>query len=124
MEYKDLLVEFLFKFLKAGFYIYIPAQAFVYLSGRMLGAFNSHLTRNLIAFASIVGMSFFYIYMNFQNIPTIEIIYECIQYSSIGILYYTLLGFHLYDRIDHLLDKKIAPDEQNPNRKFFNKKKK
>jgi hypothetical protein len=112
MEYKELLLNFLIKFIKVGFYIYIPVQAIVYIFGRMLGIFNGYRTRNTLALLSAIGISYFYIYYNNPNTPIFNIVYEWMQNFSITILYYVLLGFRLASRMDSFLDHKFAEDEE------------
>ncbi len=111
-DYSDFLSIFILRFLKSGFYIYVPAQAVVYVFGRMLGIFNGNTLRNLLALISIFVLSYFYIYLNFPSLGNIELLYEVIQWSSMAIIFYVLLGFKLADRMDHFLDKRFADDTE------------
>jgi len=117
MEYKQFISQVILDILYSGFWIYIPTQAIVYLSGRMMGILNANWTRNLLALVSTLGLSFGYIKMNLVYTGTLELTWLMIHWASMGVMWYTLVGFTLYKRIDHLLDKRIADDEEPKRRK-------
>lgn len=111
-EYKQFLSGVILNLLKSGMYIYIPTQAFVYLAGRMLGILSAYWTRNLLAFILITIFSYGYVSMNIDYLGTKELIWICSQWVSMGILWYVLLGFRLFGRVDNLLDDKFAKDKK------------
>lgn len=110
-EYKEFLTVFVLRFLKCGFYIYIPTQALVYVFGRMLGLLNTYRTRNSLALISIIGISYFYIHINIPTTNLSELVYVWMQWASMAVIIYTILGFKLAERMDSLLDLKFAPDK-------------
>ncbi len=117
MEYKEFISQVILDLLYSGFWIYVPTQAIVYISGRMLGVLNANWSRNLLALVAILGLSFGYIKMNLVYTGAMELTWLMIHWVSLSILWYTLVGFTLYKRIDHLLDKRIADDEEKPKRR-------
>jgi hypothetical protein len=38
-------------------------------------------------------------------------------HSSIGVLFYVLIGFKLFDRVDNFLDKRFGKDKKTINKK-------
>ena len=117
MEYKEFLSTVILDFLYSGFWIYIPTQAIVYISGKMLGILMADWTRNLLALVATIGFTYLYIMMNVTFTSTLELVSAMVHWASMGIIFYVLLGFKLYGRIDNLLDKKIADDEKTKRRK-------
>ena len=117
MEYKEFIAKVILDFLYSGFWIYIPTQAIVYLAGRMLGILKTDLTKNLLAFVATIGFSYLYIKMNLVPTDIWVLLYMMIHWVSLGIFFYVLLGFQLFNRIDNLLDKKVASDEK-PKKKY------
>lgn len=94
--------------------IFIPTLAVVYIFGRMLGFLKSYRTKNTLAL--IINFITAYMYVN--------LVYEfdgdwqwmawnVFYKGCIGILWYVLIGFHLFDRIDNLLDHKLYKDEKD-----------
>ena len=117
MEYKEFLSTVILDFLYSGFWIYIPTQAIVYISGKMLGILMADWTRNLLALVATIGFTYLYIMMNVTFTSTLELVSAMVHWASMGIMWYVILGFKLYDRMDHLLDRKIANDEEKPKRR-------
>jgi len=89
----------------------------VYLFGRMLELIHGFRVKNLLAFFSIVVLNIFYSWYFYETQTPIEFFWEVSVFSSFCILVYVLVGFKLYDRVDHLLDKKIADDVEEKKRK-------
>jgi len=89
----------------------------VYLFGRMLELIHGFRVKNLLAFFSIVVLNIFYSWYFYETQTPIELFWEVSVFSSFCILVYVLVGFKLYDRVDHLLDKKIADDVEEKKRK-------
>jgi len=47
----------------------------------------------------------------------LEIYWRMLIYATGSSIFFVLIGWKLFDRIDHLLDKKIAPDETEEGKK-------
>ena len=89
----------------------------VYLFGRMLELIHGFRVKNLLAFFSTVTLNIFYSWYFYETQTPIELFWEVSVFSSFCTLVYVLVGFKLYDRVDHLLDKKIADDVEEKKRK-------
>lgn len=108
--FKEFLEGTALLFLQAGLSIYIKTQAFVYISGRMLEILNKNRARNL--FALIMTLLFtagHMYYIKFDN-QTFAFVWEFLDWFSMAILFYVLIGFKLFNRIDNVLDKNIGKD--------------
>lgn len=111
-EYRDFLLMTGFFFLQAGISIYIKTQAQVYIWGRMLKILNTNRSRNTLALLTTVFFTVCYIYsINTEN-RIFYFIWEFLNWFSMAIIIYVLLGFRLYSRIDSLLDKKVGKDKK------------
>lgn len=109
MEWQDLLNEFLVDLI-LGAKIFLPTIAAVYIPGRMLGYVKKDRGKNWIAF--IVNYAVAYLSIKVELFPgdVYFFLWELIYRGSIGIVWYVLIGFRLFKRADHLLDKKVAKD--------------
>ena len=113
---KDLLTTYqkeitiIAAFLSLPFIVFIIGLSIVYVFGRMLSLVHSPRIKNFIALIIIISCYIFYFHWIKMDFSIFEKIWYSLVYSSLSILFYVLLGFKLYDRIDHLLDNKIAPD--------------
>jgi hypothetical protein len=113
---KDLLTTYqkeitiIAAFLSLPFIVFIIGLSSVYVFGRMLSFVHSPRIKNCIALIIIIGCYMFYFHWIKVDFSLFEKIWYSLVYSSLSILFYVLLGFKLYDRIDHLLDSKIALD--------------
>lgn len=96
-----------------SFIIYLIAQGVVYIFGRMLEIINSNRGRNALALIVIFPLSYWsiFIYDSEILVHPWEIYWRTLVYASGASILFVLLGWRLYDRVDNLLDKKIAPDE-------------
>jgi hypothetical protein len=99
--------------LRDGALIFIPTLAVVYIFGRMLGILKTYRTKNTLALVTNFLMSYFYVNMmyDFEG-DTYWMVWNVFYKGCLGILLYVLVGFKLFDRMDHLLDKKIADDKE------------
>jgi len=111
LEYREYLILLGLHFMISGVYIYMPTQAIVYIFGRMLGLANKDRARNSIALVSTILFSAAYIYMNKEFDSKAGYIWEFVHWFSLGILWYVLIGFRLFSRVDNLLDKKVGKDD-------------
>ena len=117
LEYKEYLFLLGLNFLISGVYIYIPTQAIVYVFGRMLKIAEKDEQRNFIALLSTIIFSIGYIFMR-KEFPTIkEYVWEFFHWFSLGIMWYVLLGFKLFSRVDSFMDVKFAKDKPEKKRK-------
>lgn len=112
VEYRDFISNVILKFLNTGLWIYIPTQAIVYLSGRMFGILNSYRARNSLAFISILVFSYWYVVRTIPTESIMDLLWFCIQYASMSVIWYVIVGFKLFIRLDNLQDKKIASDNE------------
>ena len=111
-EYKDFLSVTGLSFIQAGISIYIKTQAQVYIWGRMLEVLKTNRSRNLLALLTTILFSTCYLYsMNTDN-RIFYFLWEFLNWFSMAIIIYVLLGFRLYSRIDSLLDKKVGKDKK------------
>lgn len=117
MEYKEFISQVILDLLYSGFWIFVPTQALVYLLGRMLNILKTDLTKNILATIATIAFSYLYIRVNITYIDLFSLIYVWIHWASMGILWYVLIGFKLYVRLDHLQDKKIADDDEPKKKK-------
>jgi len=77
----------------------------------MLNLAKTNTKKNWIAVITLIlSYSFYFIYYDIKYTLEQKIWYTLI-YISISIIFYVLLGFKLYDRVDQLLDK-VVPDDK------------
>lgn len=91
----------------------------VYIFGRMLEVLNSDRARNGIALLTAFPTSWWLarIYDMDIVLSPEELWWRVILYALIGCVLYVLVGFKLFDRVDHFFDKRFAPDQdgsENP----------
>ena len=107
-DYKEFLSTTGFSFLTAAVFIFIKAQAQVYIWGRMLEISKSNRTRNLIALISIAVFTAGYQYSLITENTVYLIIWEFLNWFSMAILIYVLIGFDLFQIMESLKKIKIA----------------
>lgn len=101
---KNFLIEIkLWEPIIAGLNVFIPTMAMVYLFGRMLEITKSNRIKNLIAFCTIFISSF--LITIFKTNELFWDIWNMYFLGCIGILFYVLVGFTLYARVDAFFDK-------------------
>jgi len=102
-----------------SFVIFIIALGIVYILGRMLEIVNSDRGRNAVAIIVIFVCSYWSILIYDMDIVIneLEIYWRTLTYATGSCILFVLIGWKLFDRIDNLLDKKIAPDENETNNK-------
>lgn len=107
---KGILLE-----LGTGLMLFIPVQVMVYIWGRMLGLLNTDRARNGLAIGMSIGVSYAYLSLYGEPLTFPFFLWKVFYTTCCTLLFYVLVGFKLYDRVDHLLDEKIADDK--PKRK-------
>lgn len=102
--------------------IFIISLGTVYILGRQLELVNSNRGRNLISILVAFPLSYWSILIYDMNILVHpwEIYWRTLAYGSGSSILFVLLGWRLFERVDHLLDKKVAPDEEENNGKRKN----
>jgi uncharacterized membrane protein YjfL (UPF0719 family) len=110
ISYKDQLV-LLCSFFAVPVLAFLISLGVVFLLGRMLELVKHYRTKNLIAFLTMVGTCLFYFSKIESSLSLHQKIWNGAIYLSSSIILYTTLGFKFYERMDALLDKKIAPDK-------------
>jgi len=93
--------------LSRGAIIFIIALSVVYLFGRMLNFAKTYRQKNAIAFLTMLPTTHLVI-LNYGTESSY--LFTFVVLMSFGILLYVLIGFKLYSRVDHALDKKIGED--------------
>lgn len=109
--YKDFLIVTGLSFLNAGVGIYIKVQAQVYIWGRMLGYANTDRSRNSVALLSTVLFTIGYMISLKTHYTIFLYVWNFMNWFSMAILIYVLLGFRLFARVDSFLDVKFAKDK-------------
>ncbi len=84
--------------------VFIITLSIVYIPGRLLSLTSSSRVKSMLALISITTFSTLFILdvipMKLQHILLV---------TGLGIIFYTLVGMRLFDRIDYLLSKKVGP---------------
>lgn len=86
-----------------GLNIFIPTLAMSYLFDKMLSITKTPRGRNIVAFVTCFACSYLTFFYN-----TYDLFWKIwTPYFSgcVGILFYVLIGFSLYDRVDALFDR-------------------
>jgi len=112
LEYKDFLIITGLSFLQAGTLIYIKVQAQVYIWGRMLDILKDNRSRNTVALLSTILFTVFYQYSLTTKNPTFIFMWDFLNWFSMAIIIYVLLGFRLFTRVDSILDIKFGKDKK------------
>ena len=102
--------------------ISLAALGIVYMFGRMLGIVNNYHVKNVLAIISILAGMYLYSFVYRQREINPQSILDTILYFCIAIIFYVLVCFRLYDRIDSLLDR-VAKDDGGPTEESLHKKK-
>lgn len=97
-----------------SFVIFLMALGFVYMSGRMLEIVKKDRSRNFLALLVIFPLSYWSILIYDMDILVHpwEMYWRTLAYASGSSILFVLIGWKLFDRVDHLLDRKIAPDKE------------
>jgi hypothetical protein len=123
----EFLIEYKDSILQVCSFVYIPFLAFlvslagVYSAGRMLELVHTNRSKNIVAFFILTIFYIYYFTQIKSDVNLQQAIWFTIVYSSISILFYVILGFKLYDRMDALLDK-VMPDPEEPKKPSAKKK--
>lgn len=112
-DYLPIIAKALFR---AGS-IFVITLGVVYIIGRMLGIAKSYRTKNAIALITMAVASYYSVVI--FDLPDFQHPYEVWWwtgvYTSLCAIFYTLIGFDLYDRWNAWTDKKfIKPKNQTP----------
>ncbi len=114
---KDLLIEYkdqiliLISYITLPFLVFLGSLGNVYLMGRMLNVVKTNTQKNTIAILTMIISYAIYFYNFGVSLSLFQKIWTAFIYCSISIILYVLIGFKLYDRVDHLLDK-VAEDKK------------
>jgi len=90
-----------------GMIVFIIALSVVYLLGRMLNFVRTYRQKNTIAFLTMLPATHLVI-LNYGTESSY--LFTFVVLMSFAILFYVLIGFRLYNRVDHVLDEKVAKD--------------
>jgi len=118
-----LIVEFKSEILNAISFSTLPFLAFmvsmgvVYLFGRMLNVVKSDRGKNFIAFLSLVAVHCYYFYFIDPSKDVPGKVWMLVIYTSLSILFYVLIGFRMYDRIEQMLDKLTKTNTKSKRKK-------
>jgi uncharacterized metal-binding protein len=124
---KDILITYKEQILLTASFLYIPFIAFlislanVYLFGRMLNITKNNTSKNIVATITLIGTYIFYFFFYNKEGSQVQKIWHLIIYIAISILFYVLIGFKLYDRVENLLDK-VSSDEKEKKSTIHKKK--
>ncbi len=83
----------------------------VFAIGRLLELVYTDHSKNILAFLFILSLSFAQqrtIFINF------EVIYSTIELTAISVIFYILVCWKLYSRVDSILDKWFGKDKFKP----------
>lgn len=103
-------VRLIISYLTLPFIAFIISLAQVYLWGKMLNIVKSDRAKSIIVILTLIATYTGYFFYVDTLRSHITVIWNCVIYMSISILFYVLIGFKLYDRVDNLIDK-VAPDK-------------
>jgi len=109
-EYIPFLVDGLIR----SFILFVFSLGIVYIFGRMLSLVNSYFGRNFLAIITAFPASYLLVktYDVDNLISPLELYWKTIIYAVVACMFFVLIGWKLFDRVDHFLDKKFAPDEE------------
>jgi len=116
-DYKDFLVNTGLAFLQAGVSIYIKTQAQVYIWGRMLNFLKTDRQKNTLALFATVFFAAGYLWQSQTDNIYFQYFWQFLNWFSPAILFYVLVGFRLFSRMDTFQDRKFAKDKIEKDRK-------
>lgn len=87
----------------------ICGLSLVYVFGRELNILKTDRSKNLLALISMAILSFVETYLFYFDKWSI-IIWQTFLITMFANIIYVLIGFKLYDRVDHFQDKRFADD--------------
>ena len=109
-------IRLIASFLTIPFIVFWISLAHVYFWGRMTMITKSDRIKNFIAFLTIVGCNFYYFNYIMVDDNLFGRIWRIVIFTSISILFYILIGFKLFSRMDNFLDKHFAKDSNRKKR--------
>jgi len=101
LAYREEIIK-LISILLLPFTTFIIALGFVYVIGRMLEIVNSYKIKNVIALFIMIGSYYYYFFILTPSFSLEETIWYMIIYTSISVIFYVVLGFKFYERMDIL----------------------
>ena len=112
---------FLFEYVINILVIFIVSLSCVYLVSRMFGILRKDRPKNILAFIVMIVLGWFLVYTKYEfsrpeGTDFWLFIFDIVLYVSGLVIFYTLIGFKRYSRMDTLLDKKFGKDK--PQRKM------
>ena len=93
----------------------------VYMSGRLLFPKLKDRGKNIIAFFALIFFSFIitlvYDYKNLiigthTEYSFLKYLLDSILYSAFGAVFYVVIGWRFYSRVDYFLDRKFGKDDR------------
>lgn len=120
INYKDQIIQ-ISTFLTLPFLVFLISLGSVYLFGRMFNVVKSNTRKNVLAFIVMTLCYVFYFYF-LSSLNIYDRIWFGLIYLALSIIFYTLIGFKLYTRVDNFLDKKLASDDDKKEIKSKKKK--
>jgi hypothetical protein len=106
-------IKLILSFVTIPLITFLISLANVYLWGRMLDLVHSPRVKNLIAFFTLIACYFYY----FSQVATFQTLeqrfWQAIIYVSLSILFYVLLGFQFYERVEMFIDKVTKTNVSN-----------
>jgi hypothetical protein len=85
----------------------------VYGLGRMLELAHTSKIKNFVALVLLFALNTLYGYLNYTYDTLAYFIWDSFVYGAYSVVFYVVICFRLFDRIDSVLDK-IAPDKGEP----------
>jgi len=116
IEYKAELVE-ICRFFTLPFLTFLIALGSVYLVGRMWELVSDYKTKNKLASLALLLSYVLYFNTMAHDTPLRHKIWYITLYMSISIIFYVVIGFKLYDRMEALLDKWTGYNTKNDKNK-------
>ena len=119
MDWKELLIQYL-PVLNRLAAIFFSTLGIVYMSGRLLFPKLKDRGKNIIAFASLVIISFAMTLIKDYGIGALqansalipEYLFDSAQYAAGSAVFYITIGWRFYSRMDSLLDRKVGKDDR------------
>lgn len=120
IEYKEQIL-LIFSFISLPFVVFLISLSSVYLLGRMFNIVKKDVTKNIIAYITMLSSYIFYFFWYSTKASLYQKIWYVLIYSAVSIVMYVLLGFKMYSRVDALLDKIATDKEKKPPRRKASK---
>ena len=93
----------------------------VYIAGRLLFPKMKDRSKNIVAFFALLVISFGVVMLNdypdlvdgFDNkLDTLNYFLDSLMYMGAGAVFYVVVGWRFYSRMDNFLDKRFGKDDR------------